>query len=38
MRIPRALFIAALISCIRAPSETGPNAYGPEVGETDDTV
>lgn len=36
MRIPRALFIAVFIYCIRAPSETGPNAYGPEFGDTDD--
>jgi uncharacterized membrane protein YhaH (DUF805 family) len=38
MRVPRALFIAAFIYCIRAGGETGPNAYGPEFGDSGDVV
>ena len=38
MSIPRALFIAAFLYCIRAGGESGPNAYGPEFGDSGDTV
>jgi uncharacterized membrane protein YhaH (DUF805 family) len=37
MRIPRALFIAVFLYCIRAQGEEGPNGYGPEFGEQADT-
>jgi uncharacterized membrane protein YhaH (DUF805 family) len=36
MRIPRALFIAVFIYCIRAQGEAGPNGYGPEFGDSGD--
>jgi uncharacterized membrane protein YhaH (DUF805 family) len=36
MRIPRALLIAMFVYCVRVQGESGPNAYGPEFGETDD--
>ena len=36
MRIPRALFIAVFLYCIRAGGESGPNGYGPEFGDSDD--
>lgn len=38
MTLPRAVFIAAFLYCIRAGGETGPNAYGPEFGESGDAV
>ena len=36
MRIPRALFIAVFLYCIRAQGEAGPNGYGPEFGDSGD--
>lgn len=36
MRIPRALFIAVFLYCVRAGGESGPNGYGPEFGDSDD--
>jgi len=38
MRIPRALFLAIFVYCIRAGGETGPNGFGPEFGDSDDGV
>ena len=38
MRIPRALFIAIFLYCIRAQGESGPNGYGPEFGDNGDGV
>lgn len=36
MRIPRVLFIAIFVYCVRAGGETGPNGYGPEFGDDGD--
>lgn len=36
MRLPRALFIAVFLYCVRAGGETGPNGYGPEFGDEGD--
>ena len=38
MRIPRALFLAIFVYCIRAGGESGPNGFGPEFGDSDDGV
>ena len=38
MSVPRAIFIAAFMYCIRAGGESGPNAYGPEFGDTGDGI
>ena len=38
MRIPRALFIAVFLYCIRAQGESGPNGYGPEFGDNGDGI
>ena len=37
MRIPRLLFMAVFIYCIRAMGEEGENAYGPEFGMLPDS-
>lgn len=36
MRLPRAIFIAVFLYCIRAGGESGPNGYGPEFGDSGD--
>ncbi|MGI9476976.1 MAG: DUF805 domain-containing protein [Hyphomicrobiaceae bacterium] len=38
MKVPRAIFIAVFIYCIRAGGESGPNGYGPEFGDSGDGV
>ena len=38
MSFARTLFIAIFMYCIRAGGESGPNAYGPEFGDTGDAV
>lgn len=38
MRLPRALFIAVFLYCIRAQGESGPNGYGPEFGDSGDDI
>lgn len=38
MRLPRALFIAVFLYCIRAQGESGPNGYGPEFGDGGDDI
>lgn len=38
MRIPRALFIAVFLYCIRAGGESGPNGFGPEFGDSGDDI
>lgn len=38
MRVPRVLFIAVFLYCIRAGGEAGPNGFGPEFGDSDDGV